>query len=212
MNVPFFSGLDTLIEDPLTGMSAAVFYSDPSLCKYDCQVCPLRGKLKGGFLEFDAFVLQAVKFLLRGAEMFVVRGGEPTGSISDQEEAFGFLKSKLPLRLHTSGIRTTSVDRLSKICDGFCIDVKFPLKESYSAPEKDQFSRILPGSSCPYSYRDSLRETISIVDGMPHTYYTCNGWSALSSEQQQALLAGLSGLKSPIFIDGRFHNWLSAKS
>jgi len=155
-------------------------------------------------LDFDDFCLQASKFVLSGAELFIIRGGEITGLISDTEEPLEFLKTLAPVRVHSSGIRTPAVERLKRVCDGFCIDVKFPLKGSFDSQEKEHFALLLPGSSCPYSYRDSLKGTLETVKGMPHSYLTSSTFNLLLPVQQEQLLQSLDSFGLPILIG---HHW-----
>lgn len=204
MNTPFLSKTLQVFDDPIYNMKASVFFIDADSCRWDCEECSCRGIAPKRMLSVDSFIKETKRYELLQTELFIVRGGETTFIVSDLEAYLQMLKNITPVRIHTNGQRTTALERLKTSCDGFRVDLKIPIQESYSTEERDFCHKVVRKLTCPYAYRDALRESIKCVDGMEHTYFTCSAWGLFTVSMKKETLNFLNSFKSPILMGGEF--------
>ncbi|NLE06477.1 MAG: glycyl radical-activating protein, partial [Crenarchaeota archaeon] len=131
-----------------------------------------------------------------GAEIFVISGGEPTLFTKQLIDFFEVSKNKNPVRIDTNGQLPDEVARLLPYCEGFAIDIKIPIKQSYSEEELERFKEIL-GISSVEKYAKNLSKTIKMIDGMPLTLFRTVKYSHLSDEDSIAITEFANTLKSP---------------
>lgn len=200
MNTPIIANTFSFMEEPQFGLRSAVFYSDANVCHVGCKFCKYRDGKKHKLLIPDDFVKEVMRYEVMGAEMLSFRGGELTNYVSDIQSLMELLITELPIRIHTNGLRTMSIKRLIPSVDGFCVDIKLPLKDSYSQEERERYQSLVAIAKCSYSYRDSMRESLHLVDGLQFTYYTCTTFKWLSEKEQQEIRDSVKGLKSPFIL------------
>ncbi len=148
MDTPFLN-----IDIPVTfrdqpGVQSAVLYTDINLCNLNCFQCHNRASYDGRspFFTYDELSSKLEFLKLLGVELIIISGGEPFLS-SGLSDAVKFIRQKMgfPVRIDTNGTFPEKIADFIKrdIVDGFALDVKIPLKNSFTDEEKNRFKEIL---------------------------------------------------------------------
>lgn len=137
---------------------------------------------KGGreFFEEDEFFRVLNRYRVMGAYFIELRGSDPSFSVSEVVKYLKIVSEFFGkrIRIRVSGVRPKGVERLLKHVEGFLVDLSFT-----------------------WGNEEGVRETLSMVDGMPLTMYLFKNFSDAKEEERRRVLDCLRGRRS-LFLEG----------
>ncbi len=187
------------LEIPITfrdhpGVQSALFYTDVNLCNLNCYQCHNRNSFKGSpaFFSYDE-LREKLQFLkLMGVELVIISGGEPT-LVPSLENVLNFIKEEgFPVRIDTNGTFPERIRKLlsSELVDGFAVDIKIPLLDSYTPDQLRRFKTILFSSERVndqkvLEYTKKLKLTTAIIKeySPPYTVFRTVRYPLLKEEE-----------------------------
>ena len=152
-----------------------VAYTNVLKCNLSCTNCHNREtarKLKQTFsyMSLDELENNLKSGILMGVELLVISGGEPTLQYSKFETLLKKIKQNIPIRMDTNGLLPDVVEKIKPNVTGFAVDIKIPIKDTYTEEELNRYRTIL-GIDDIVGYSANVSKTISIVDGMENTLF-----------------------------------------
>lgn len=148
-------------------------------------------------MKWGEFLGRAVKARMRGVEILDI-GGE------DTHHFYRFLISVLPdlatmfrVRITVDGCRTLFIEKLLRLTQGFCVDIRLPLQGSYSQQDRDFCRLVLGIYRNPPAYRDAVERTIRITDDLPLTIFRVRNVKLMGSFMKESMKEFLADVKSP---------------
>ncbi len=127
------------------GVQSALFYTDIRACNLNCYQCHNRISYKGNGEKYTyeelAEKLEMLKLL--GVELIIISGGEPTLE-KDLKKGLRFLRDAgCKIRIDTNGTNPNIVREITEesLVDGFAVDIKIPLLESFECYTLEQLRR-----------------------------------------------------------------------
>ncbi len=165
------------VETPVTfkdqpGVQSAVLYTYIPLCNLECFQChnKLSFDNRSTFISYEKLSNKIGKLKLLGVELIIISGGEPTLE-KRLEEGVKFIRERgLPVRIDTNGTLPDRIEELirKKMVDGFALDIKIPIKSTYSDEEKERFKQILFSNSAEkdeklFWYVENLKKSVEKI-------------------------------------------------
>ncbi len=168
-------------------------------CNFRCKHCQ-NWKLVLGLEEPTLTEGRVIEELEKNPaiDTVVLSGGEPTVHKPEKLKTFlEKLKLQFPyvsVRIDTNGYSPQVVRDLKPLVDGFAVDIKAPLDD------KDKLSYTAGAEADP----EPIKETISIVDGMPLTLFRTPRYPWLNGRDLEKIKEFTNSLKSPWFLNEFF--------
>lgn len=199
---PFIAKTFDISSDPQYDLQMATFYTDPSNCRLVCGVCEMRDwKDRISLLNDDEFLIELNRYVLRGTELFQVRGGECCFIYAELNSYLKMMADKVPVRLGTSGIWPKILERFKPIVSGFRLDIKIPLLDCYTEKDLELCATCVRVPKLIPVLKKGLVETMDLIDDMQFTYYHSSTWHLFSDDQKEATLKHLSNRKGLFILD-----------
>jgi len=183
-------------------------------CNLNCYHCHNREARSMSFPVMDDDTLQEKleHALLLGVKWIIISGGEPTlCNIDTLVYYIQFIKSYgFNIRIDSNGTNPEKIRQLIPHVDAFAIDIKIPIKESYTDDELRRYSTILFSIDSNHkgvlSYKEKLLDSIQMINASNvrnDTIYRTVEYPLLTQDDKNAI----NNFTKSLGIDER-HYWL----
>ena len=148
------------------GIPASVFYVPTGACNLNCYQCHNKNsRFKPEFFTVEELKEELLKLKALGVELFIVSGGEPM--LFADSIPYSIFTEVLPLRIDTNGLLYEKVKLVSTFVQGFAVDIKIPVRNSYTPEEIERFTEILFWNQTPRfsvgEYAERVRKTLEYL-------------------------------------------------
>lgn len=188
------------------GYISTISFVDISTCNLSCVDCHNMHSCKKhynkDFYKRDEFLENLRNSILLGtSEIFIISGGEPTLHTFSLIEELREIRKEFPdlkIRIDTNGQRPKDVLKLKPYVTGFALDIKIPIKNSYTSEEIERYRNIL-GIFYIGKYRNNILRTINIIDDMEYTIYRTVRYTQLNENDINSINSFCKDLKREHF-------------
>ena len=141
-------------------------------CNLNCYHCHNKEARSMTFSVMSDDTLQAKleQALMLDVKWIIISGGEPTlCNIDELIYYIQFIQSYgFNVRIDSNGTNPNRIKRLLPYVNGFAIDIKIPIKESYTEEELRRYSTILYSTNSNHKgvidYKNNLIETLEAIN------------------------------------------------
>lgn len=159
--------------------------------------------VKNKYFLKDELINHIVKLKMLGAKLCILTGDNLYSLQDDIVKILPDLRIHLPVRIKLD-YDSTSLVFLKKtihLVNGYELDIKIPLKQSYTEEEKIRFKEIYsPVDINIFNYRDNILNVISLIDDLKLTTYNTFKDDRLTYEDISYMLLFSKELNGDYFL------------
>lgn len=150
------------------------------------------------FLSLGEFINRLTKAKLLGAVFMDIHGEDPGQFAPFLVKNLPMFRQFLPIRIAADCFRISLIEKIIESIDGVCVDIRLPLKESYTKEDRELCRDL--SEKTPTQYKDHVVKMIELVDHLPLTFYRIQNPQLLGPNGVSSIIQFLSECKAPIAI------------
>jgi len=189
MFTPFLKNYHTYTSKDHPDTLSLIVFINPLNCNFDCYNCHNKKAIKEDINAsnllyensdhiLEKYTLEDFLNLVNeskklGIELLIISGGEPLFD----DSVINFLKEhrekiELPIRIDTNGFYPEKMLYLKEnnLVDGFCLDIKIPIKNEYQKDEIAKIEKFLGKKNITCEYSTKFRESVKLTSGMKYSH------------------------------------------
>jgi hypothetical protein len=151
-------------------------------------------------LRRNEFLLKLTKSTLWGAGLATVEGEESHHHLRFLTRILPEIRLRLPVCLSVDGCRFLFIEKLIGLVDGLSVEIRLPLRESYSQTDRQYCKRVLGEYRNPNHYRDMILKTAELADRLPYTRFRIRNPELLGDDGIASVRRALKGVRSPVVV------------